>query len=716
MTRLLLPQETVFSAVRQEILSFIEQGQPRNLDACPSQRATVEFYMRVIACIATLHNLWLVALSALVCIGGGVVAFALFRRAVQRRGVQRSGWIFLGAIAAGCSVWCTHFIAMLAYEVNAPVHYDPILTMISLLIVIAGSAATFHLAATPGRLKAIAAGALLGLFIAAMHYTGMMAYHVEGLIRWEMGYVAASVALSMVFGALAMLLATDGRLPLAVGLFVAAVVSLHFTGMTAVSVLPMAAGGSLGDPAEVASMAVAVAGVAMLIVGTGVVSQMIDADVSEKNLDVLRQMALNDALTGLPNRTSFLNHLNQQLARPRQAGAKVAVIGVDLDKFKEINDIRGHEAGDQALRAIADGLCATLKDGEFVARIGGDEFAAVKCFTQQKDLTDFLARLETVFFTPIVSDGFEAVPGASIGVSIHPQDGDTAARLISNADLAMYRVKSDLSRAVCFYEPEMDETARARRDLAMDLKRAIERNQLSLHFQVQTDVAKREVLGYEALLRWNHPERGYIPPVEFIALAEETGTIIPIGEWVLREACREAASWGNADKIAVNLSAVQIAHSDLPEIVERVLSETGLKADRLELEITETAIIQDKVRTLSALRQIKALGATIAIDDFGTGYSSLETLRSFPFDRIKLDRSFISDVEHSAPDRAIIRAVLALGKSLHISVLAEGVETREQLQLLQSEGCNEIQGYLLGRPNPPPPLGFKMGVIEPLPT
>jgi EAL domain-containing protein (putative c-di-GMP-specific phosphodiesterase class I) len=264
----------------------------------------------------------------------------------------------------------------------------------------------------------------------------------------------------------------------------------------------------------------------------------------------------------------------------------------------------------------------------------------------------------------------------------------------------MYRAKSDVTRTVCFYEADMDELARARRDLGLDLRRAIELGQLELYYQVQARVCDGEAVGYEVLLRWHHPVHGSVPPSEFIPLAEETGTILTIGEWVLREACRAAAAWKVPHKIAVNLSAMQLAHCDLPALVHAVLLETGLPASRLELEITESSIIHDKVRSLHALRQIRALGVTVAIDDFGTGYSSLETLRSFPFDRIKLDKSFMTGVEHSTQDRAILRAVLALGKSLGISVLAEGVETGEQLKLLEAEGCNEVQGYYLGRPKP----------------
>ena len=376
------------------------------------------------------------------------------------------------------------------------------------------------------------------------------------------------------------------------------------------------------------------------------------------------------------------------------------MIGIDLDRFKEINDLRGHNAGDQALQIVARHLTQALKEGEFVARIGGDEFGAVRPFAEQNELLDFVARLEAALFQPIQVEDFRTTGGASIGIAAFPHDGTTRETLVSNADLAMYRAKADLTKAVCFYENRLDEVARERRSLALDLHRAIELNQLALHYQVQTSVATGDICGYEVLLRWNHPERGMVPPLQFIPIAEENGTILAIGEWVLREACKQAAAWTTPYKVAVNLSPVQFAHAELPQLVHQTLIETGLAPHRLEIEITESTIIADKSRALHILRQIRALGVTVALDDFGTGYSSLDTLRSFPFDKIKLDRLFMTEVEHSPQSKAIIRAVLALGKSLDIPVLAEGVETKDQLEILRSEGCDEAQGYLLGRPKP----------------
>jgi diguanylate cyclase (GGDEF)-like protein/PAS domain S-box-containing protein len=424
-------------------------------------------------------------------------------------------------------------------------------------------------------------------------------------------------------------------------------------------------------------------------------------DVTERRRSEAKiaHMARHDALTGLPNRVAFNDHLDAAIASAKP-GEKVAVIGIDLDRFKEINDLRGHATGDTVLRTLSERMSTTLKAGEFVARFGGDEFAAVKRYAAHDDLMDFIQRIETCLFGRMVIDDFEIMPGASMGVALFPDDAAEHDQLVSNADLAMYRAKASIIETVCFYEARMDEAVRTRRSLAKELWDGIEKRQFSLYYQVQKSVSTGDTTGYEVLLRWHHPTRGLVSPAEFIPIAEECGAILPLGEWVLRTACEEAARWPHPYKIAVNLSAVQIGHGDFIAILTDALERSGLKAARLELEITESTIIADKERALHMLRRIKALGVTVAIDDFGTGYSSLETLRVFPFDKIKLDRTFMTEVETSQQAKAIIRAILALGRSLEVPVLAEGVETADQLALLAREGCDEAQGYLLGRPRP----------------
>ena len=418
----------------------------------------------------------------------------------------------------------------------------------------------------------------------------------------------------------------------------------------------------------------------------------------------IAHLAHHDSLTGLANRASFHDHLRRELDISAAAGIRIGVIAIDLNKFKEINDQHGHHAGDLVLRSVAQALSAMLRPGEFIARLGGDEFAATKRYHDLAELHDFVQRLEQALATTVAFEGYELKIGGSIGIALSHQDGETPGQLLANADMAMYRAKTSLVHHVCFYESRMDETARERRQMANELWLAIDRGQFHLHYQIQQSVTSGATTGHEVLLRWTHPERGNVPPMDFIPLAEECGAILPIGEWVLRTACEEAMRWPDGGKIAVNLSPVQIAHADMPALVRSVLAETGLSPQRLELEITESAIIVDKQRALDALRDIKALGVSIAIDDFGTGYSSLETLRAFPFDKIKLDRSFMAELEVDAQSKAIVRAILALGKSLDVVVLAEGVETRSQLDILVAEGCHEAQGYLLGRPSRPEAL------------
>ncbi|NEK37392.1 putative bifunctional diguanylate cyclase/phosphodiesterase [Rhizobium leguminosarum] len=661
--------------------------------------------MTVLGCITNNHNLWLVIVAALVCATGSWAILRLFDRAASTAGLQRVGWHFLTAVAAGSSIWCTHFIAMLAYDPGVPVGFDPVLTVVSLLIAMLGALLGFLVAASGlTRLAPAVGGGIVGLAIVTMHYTGMMAYRVQGIVSWNMAYLSASIILSVAFSAVALHIAMRqifrGHKYVATGVLVIAIVSLHFTGITAFRVSPMLIDGSFSNPAALQALALAIAGVALVIVGTGLSSYLIDDDVRADSYERLRHMALNDSLTGLPNRASFNERLDQEIALARGAGGKVALIGIDLDRFKEINDLRGHSVGDEVLRILSRRMINLLREGEFVARLGGDEFAAVHRLRNQADLLDFLSRLEAALTKPIRLDDYEVIPGASIGVAIYPDNADSTEVLISNADLAMYRAKADITREVCFYKRSMDETVRARRNLASELREAIENNQLDVHYQVQTSISTGEIRGYEALLRWEHPQHGFIPPSEFIPLAEENGLILQMGEWVLRTACAKAATWEPQYKVAVNLSPVQFVHTDLSKLVLEVLIETGLSPDRLELELTESTIFTDKERALHMLRQIKALGVSIALDDFGTGYSSLDTLRAFPFDKIKLDRSFMSEIESSPQAKAIIRAVLALGKSLEIPVLAEGIETQDQLTLLTTEGCDEAQGFFLGRPAP----------------
>jgi diguanylate cyclase (GGDEF)-like protein/PAS domain S-box-containing protein len=426
-------------------------------------------------------------------------------------------------------------------------------------------------------------------------------------------------------------------------------------------------------------------------------------DITERvqSENTITRLAKHDSLTGLPNRHQFEERLDTAMAASHGRGERLAAFCIDLDNFKDVNDTFGHAVGDQLLRTLAQRMEETCSLGEFVARYGGDEFVAFKTFKDDPELHEFASRMIFALTRKADLGTIELMPDASLGVAIYPTDALDRERLLSNADMAMYRSKNAVDQRISFYEAGMDEAARERRALGRDIWTALEEGQFFLAYQVQLGAKTEDVRGYEVLLRWRHPLRGLVPPSLFIPVAEECGAISAIGDWVLEQACKEASKWQLPHRIAVNLSPLQLSNVALVDKLRQVLLQTGFQASRLELEVTESAIIGDKARALHILRQIKALGVMIAIDDFGTGYSSLETLRSFPFDKIKLDRSFISELETNRQSKAFVRAIVALGKSLGVSVLAEGVETRGQMNVLLEEGCDEVQGYLFGRPGAP---------------
>jgi diguanylate cyclase len=410
----------------------------------------------------------------------------------------------------------------------------------------------------------------------------------------------------------------------------------------------------------------------------------------------IAHLALHDSLTDLPNRAALKQKLEVLLEQHRTQGSQFAVLCLDLDRFKEVNDVFGHNVGDLVLCLAAKRLNAVTQDA-FVARLGGDEFM-VLVEADANSIAQLAEQIIAVLSEDADIEGTRIRMGTSLGVAVFPADGDSAADLMGNADAALYRAKADGRGAARFFEPQMDKWLRERRALQRDLQAAISQQQLAIFYQPQANIGG-DVTGFEALLRWTHPSRGNIPPSVFIPIAEESSLMLEIGAWVLREACREAASWPRKLSVAVNLSPVQFKHGDLPGLVKSVLIETGLESKRLELEITEGVLIDDHERAISTLGHLKALGVRIAMDDFGTGYSSLSYLQSFQFDKIKIDQSFVRNIG-LAQSSAIIRAVIGLGRGLDLPIIAEGVETTDQLVFLSREACDQVQGYLVGRPRP----------------
>ena len=781
---------------------------------------------QVLFCLTSEHDWRLVFLAACVCLLASGVVINLFHRARETEGKPRAKWLALDAAAAGCGIWATHFIAMLAYDPGVGAGYSLSLTLLSLGLasLISGLGMLVALRHA-GLLWGPLGGAILGGGIAAMHYTGMMALEVPGRITWSTPIVVVSVFLGMIFGAAALLVATrrtDWKATaIAAGLLTLAIVSHHFTAMGAVIVMPdpTLSGGTSLSPGALSFM---VAAAAAAILGMCLIAALTDRqaegklqqqkallDTAMQNMsqglcmfdaggrivlfnerysrfmgmaperlqgrsllelfkqraesgeftgnpdeffaNVMREvregksttkvmetsagralrvvdqpmpgggwvatfeditewqnaqaqiahMARHDALTDLPNRVLFREHLEQALRRVKR-DEQVAVLCLDLDRFKSINDSLGHPVGDELLKAVARRLKDCVREGDIVARLGGDEFAVVQSGKnlQATEAARLAGRLVETIAAPYDVDGQQMVIGVSIGLSLSPVDGVDPDQLLKNADMALYRAKAEGRGTFRFFELGMDARAQARRLLELDLRAGLLRGEFEVYYQPIQDLKSERIMGFEALVRWNHPQRGLIAPLEFIPLAEETGLIVPIGAWVLSRACKDAASWSQPVRVAVNLSPAQFKNRDLISTVMDALTATGLPPNRLELEITESVLLQDSEGTLATLHKLRGLGVRISMDDFGTGYSSLSYLRSFPFDKIKIDRSFVQDVTRREDSIAIVRAVTGLGKSLGISTTAEGVETQDQLQLLRAEGCTEVQGYLFSPPRP----------------
>lgn len=665
--------------------------------------------IRVFGCITNQHDLRLVFLAASICWFACFTTVNILARASSHHRKTRAAWLAGAAVVFGCGVWATHFVAMLAFQSDLIVGYSVSTTGLSLIIACVGAGGAFWVALQDIQrpLRTVTAGFLLGSSIAVMHYIGIDAMQLHGTETFSVSYVAASVVAGIIFSCLALrdvpALQNLKRRLLDAGWLSVGIVLLHFTGMTALHIQPAFVDVPTGLLINPALLATIITGISGLILALSLFGSVVDQYLSQRLVreeSSLHHLAHHDPLTGLPNRLQCHERLTMMVEQSN-GDTYVGVMCLDLDRFKQVNDLLGHRAGDQLLVQVAARLQSLVRSTDMVARIGGDEFViAVAPPLTAVSAAALAGRIVDALGEPFSLDGQQVSVGISIGLALGPGDGATGAELLSNADTALYQAKKDGRGLYRFFEASMNERLRHRQVLEQDLRKGIHDKQFELHYQPLLDVKTKNVAGFEALVRWQHPVRGLVSPNDFIPLAEESGLILPLGRWVLEAACREAATWNLPLKIAVNVSPVQFRQADLAETVLRILANTGLAPQRLEVEVTESVLIRHADQAVETLNKLKAHGVNISLDDFGTGYSSLSYLRRFPFNKIKLDRSFIQGLGEDEEAAVITRAIVALGRSLNLVVTAEGVETSEQLEFLEAQACTQIQGYLISKPVP----------------
>lgn len=821
---------------------------------------------RVLSCLTGEHDWRLVLLAGLVCFAASIVAVNIFHRAIASQTRTRLVWIGIAGASIGYGIWATHFIAMLAYEPGVSTGYGVVLTALSLAAAMLLTSTGFGYAANnPGRWRAPIGGGIVGAGIASMHYLGMWALEVPGRVIWSFDLVFASIALGMLFGYAALVIAvrhTDKWGTFLAAFFLTlAIVSHHFTAMGAVEIIP--------DPTRAPDalslsppyLALAIAGVALSVLGMSLVGVLADrrlanrtrnfeeiisqlscaqqqvegskkelqeqklrldtaidhmaeglcmfdaekrlvicndryskmyrlppellragtphrdiiehritsgilkgetsdsaakrlistlsalpSDTTSSRIDeladgrlicVTRQpmagggwvathldvterqrfeakityLAHHDALTGLASRSFFTETMEAAKTALEEHGKPFAILMLDLDRFKRINDTLGHFAGDSLLKDVARRLRSVATKGDLVARLGGDEFAIIQftssaclsneCESQRRDSAAVLANdILDVINEPFLIDGHTVFAGTSVGIVLAPDDGIEPNDLLKKADIALYKSKSKGRNVYSFFAHDMMSEISELHKLETDMRLGLRQSHFEVYYQPFVNARTKTISGAEALLRWHHPELGMISPARFIPLAESTGLIIPLGEFVLRQACQDAMRWPASMKVAVNLSAVQFRKANLFDAITSALVDSGLAPGRLEVEVTESVLLENDAEYVTLLHQLKSIGVTVALDDFGTGYSSLSYLKQFPFDKIKIDRSFTDDIGNDQGSMAIVGAIIGLSRGLDMITTVEGIETEEQFEIMRAAGVTLAQGYLFGRPCP----------------
>ncbi|WP_296248182.1 putative bifunctional diguanylate cyclase/phosphodiesterase [Pseudomonas sp. UBA4194] len=682
------------------------------------------------------HNPWLVLLAYLIACAGSFATLDMAERLAQSETAgARRRWRWLGAACLACGIWAMHFISMLAFQTAMDVHYDLPITIASLLIALFAGLLAMNLLSRPTvRLKHYALTAAgMGLAICAMHYIGMAAMRSDAQAYYAPWPFAGSIALAIVVSLMALAMARhfrQGSGSLGVALKYAAsalmgtgIVSAHFSGMAALHLTVPT--GRLMDHSGTDNglqLSLTIATITLLIIASSISSALADKKLLSKELDLrrvnallsqldqarvqLQQAAHYDALTSLVNRRGFNELFAQRLAVQQRDQGMLAVMFLDIDHFKRINDSLGHDVGDALLKAIAQIIKgATRRDDDVVARFGGDEFCILIAMNKRDDAKFLAQRIMTRMKQPIELAGRRLVMTTSIGVSVFPDNGDTCEELLKNADLALYQSKGSGRNSLHFFSGDLRAKATLALQLEEELRNALHHEGgLELHYQPILDLRSGRVGKLEALIRWRHPQHGLLAPDRFLEVARTNGLIMELDAWVMRRACRDLASFGRQGdaslRVAINCSPQTLARPSWPGEVAQALAETGLAAHRLELEITEHALMTNIQQTVARLDEIKAQGVTISIDDFGTGHSSLAYLRNLPLDTVKIDRSFITHVPEALKDRELVQAIIAMAHTLRLQVVTEGVETAEQMTFLEGSQCDHVQGYLLSRPVP----------------
>ncbi|MFK3907781.1 putative bifunctional diguanylate cyclase/phosphodiesterase [Pseudomonas monteilii] len=667
----------------------------------------------------------LVAISLGVAILASYTALDLSGRIATARGRVAYVWMSGGALAMGVGIWSMHFIGMLAFRLPIELGYDLGLTALSLLIAVLSSGFALWLASQPQLpLTQLGLGSLImGSGISSMHYTGMAALRMQPGIDYDPALFMASLAVAVGASAAGLWIAFRLRQHMpyvrpiraaAAVLMGVAIVGMHYTGMAAANFPEGSVCAAIADGLSGSGLYYTVLVTTLAVMAVALLTSVLDARMQVRTAHLARsltqanqelvELSLHDALTGLPNRALLTERIDQAIRQADEQGGCFALMFIDLDGFKPINDAYGHHLGDQVLKAVAARLRADLQARDTLARIGGDEFVLLAHLQNPDDALDLAALQVELVSRPFDMLDQRLAMSASLGIVVYPGNGQGAHELLRNADAAMYHAKGSGKNGYRFFDASMNSNARLQVQLIQDLRVALAEGQFRLHYQPKFDAASGVAIGAEALLRWQHPEQGLLSPDRFVSLAEKTGLIVPIGAWVLDEACRQMRVWRDMGfegwRIAVNLSAIQFCHAGLLDSVARALAQNQLPANCLTLEITETTAMHDVEASLAVLGRLADMGVDLSIDDFGTGYSSLMYLKRLPANELKIDRGFVRDLEHDSDDAAIISAIVALGRALGLRIVAEGVETECQRHFLTQLGCDALQGYLLGRPMP----------------